>query len=129
MHENAEILHRAIDALNSGDMETLQGLFAENAAWYTPGKSIFSGGHIGREPIFRQFARYGELTGGTFKRELLFAAADDAGHAMCVYHCVGERDNKSLDVDGCMVVEIKDGQIADGKQYFFDLYAWDKFWS
>jgi limonene-1,2-epoxide hydrolase len=25
--------------------------------------------------------------------------------------------------------EIKDGRCTDGREYFFDLYAWDEFWA
>lgn len=56
-------------------------------------------------------------------------SADDDGHALGPYHCAGQRDHKQLDVDCCMVVEIKHGKIIDGRQYFFDLYAWDQFWA
>ena len=34
-----------------------------------------------------------------------------------------------LDVDCCIVFEIKDGRFIDGREYFFDLHAWDEFWS
>lgn len=29
----------------------------------------------------------------------------------------------------CLVFEFKDGRVTDGREHFFDLYAWDKFWS
>ncbi len=36
---------------------------------------------------------------------------------------------KKLDVDCCIVFEVKDGRIVSGTEHFFDLYAWDDFWS
>ncbi len=129
MGSSIEILRRAIDALNEGDEDTLTKLFADNAQWHTPGKSIFSGGHIGVGAILRQFERYRERSGGTFKRELLFAATDDEGHALGVCHGDGQREHKQLDVDSCLIVQVDDGRIVDGKEYFFDLYAWDHFWT
>ena len=41
----------------------------------------------------------------------------------------GERDGKSLDVSNCIVFELKDGKVVDGREHFNDLYAWDEFWS
>jgi ketosteroid isomerase-like protein len=34
-----------------------------------------------------------------------------------------------LDVDCCIVFEVRDGRLIDGREYFGDLYAWDEFWS
>jgi hypothetical protein len=64
MQQNAVILKRAIEALNVGDRDALTELFAENAQWHTPGKSVFAGGHIGIDPILRQFDRYAERAEG-----------------------------------------------------------------
>jgi ketosteroid isomerase-like protein len=33
-----------------------------------------------------------------------------------------------LDVDCCLVLEVKDGRITDGREHFYDLHAWDEFW-
>jgi uncharacterized protein len=41
----------------------------------------------------------------------------------------GREPAKRLDVDCCLVFEIKDGRCIDGRDYFFDLDAWDEFWS
>jgi len=29
----------------------------------------------------------------------------------------------------CIVFELSDGRLQDGREHFFDLYAWDEFWS
>ena len=41
----------------------------------------------------------------------------------------GERNGKRLDVGCCIAFEIKDGRIVSGREHFYDLYAWDEFWS
>ena len=55
--------------------------------------------------------------------------ADENGRVVGIHRNVGKRNGKHLDVDCCLVFEIKDGRIADGREYFFDLNAWDEFWS
>jgi ketosteroid isomerase-like protein len=44
-------------------------------------------------------------------------------------HSTAEQDGKRLDVGNCIVFELKDGKVVDGREHFNDLYAWDEFWS
>jgi hypothetical protein len=127
--ENAAVIRRGYEAFNAGDMETLTELFDENASWHTPGRSSLAGDHEGREAAFAQFGRYGGETGGTFQAELQHLLADDEGRVVGIHHNSAERDGKHLDVDCCIVFEVKDGRITDGREYFHDLNAWDEFWS
>ncbi len=127
--ENAELVRRGYAAFNAGDMETLTELFDENASWHTPGRSPVAGDHVGRDAAFAQFGRYGGDTQGTFKAELLQVVADDDGHAVGIHHNSGERNGKHLDVDCCLAFEIEDGRVTSGREHFYDLHAWDEFWS
>lgn len=127
--ENADLIRRGYEAFNSGDMETLTGLFAEDASWHTPGRSPIAGDYEGRDKAFEQFGRYGGDTGGTFKAELKYVVADDDGHAVGVHHNSGERNGKQLDVDCCLSFEVRDGKVVSGREHFYDLNAWDEFWS
>ena len=129
MHTNAEIVRRGYHAFNTADMETLTELFDENASWHTPGRGSMTGDHVGRDAVFAQFARYGEETEGTFQAELRHVLADDDGRVVGIHHNTAERDGKHLDVYCCIVFELKDGRIADGREHFYDLHAWDEFWS
>lgn len=127
--EDAELVRRGYEAFNKGDMETLTGLFDENATWHTPGRSSIAGDYQGRDAAFTQFGRYGGDTGGTFQAELRYVLADDDGHAVGIHHNSAERDGKQLDVDCALVFQIKDGRVVEGREYFYDLNAWDEFWS
>jgi ketosteroid isomerase-like protein len=127
--ENAAIVRRGYEAFNAGDMDTLTELFDESASWHTPGRSSLAGDHEGRDAAFAQFGRYGGDTGGTFKAELREVLADDDGRAVGIHHNTAERDGKQLDVDCCLVFEIKDGRVVDGREHFYDVHAWDEFWS
>ncbi len=126
---NAAIVRRGYEAFNAADMATLTELFDEGASWHTPGRGPLSGDHEGRDAAFAQFGRYGGDTGGTFQAELRHVLADGDGRVVAMHHNVAERDGKHLAVDCCLVLEVKDGRITDGREYFFDLNAWDEFWS
>jgi uncharacterized protein len=127
--ENVEIVRRGYEAFNSGDMETLTEIFDESASWHTPGRGPLAGDHQGREATFAYFGQLGGQTGGTFRATLQTLFSSDDGGVIGVHHNTAERDGKRLDVDVCLVFELKDGRVVDGREHFFDLYAWDEFWS
>jgi hypothetical protein len=126
--QNADTVRRGYAAFNSGDMKTLTTLFDESASWHTPGRSSIAGDHKGREAIFAQFGRYGGETRGTFKASLLHVLKSDDGRVIGIHRNTAERSGKRLDVGCCIVFEFKDGRVIDGREHFYDLYAWDEFW-
>jgi uncharacterized protein len=126
---NAEAVRRGYKAFNSADMKALTELFDEHASWHTPGRSPMAGDYHGREAVFGQFGRLGGGTGGTFKAILQRVFTSDDGRVVGFHHNTAERNGKHLDVWSCLVFELKDGRVVDGREYFFDLYAWDEFWS
>ena len=129
MHKNADIVRRAYRAFNTADVDTLNRLFDEKASWHTPGKGSIAGDHSGREAVFAQFGRYGGETNGSFKAELQHMLADDEGHVVGIHHNSGDRNGKRLEVDCCIVFEVEEGRITSGREHFYDLHAWEAFWS
>jgi ketosteroid isomerase-like protein len=128
-HANGALVRRAYEAFNTADGETLTELIDDNASWHTPGRGLLAGDHEGREAIFAQFGRYGGETGGTFKATLQHVLTGDDGRVVGIHHNTAERNGKHLDVYCCIVFELEDGRVTDGREHFFDLYAWDEFWS
>ena len=110
------------------DRETLSELLDANAAWHTPGLSPLAGDVVGRDAIFAQFGRYGGETGGTSSRSQRVAHRrrrprdrDPPQHRRA-----GRQASRCLLL---LVFELEDGRIVDGREHFFDLDAWDEFWS
>jgi ketosteroid isomerase-like protein len=127
--EKVAIMQRAYDAFNSADMDTLVELFDENIVWHMPGRSSMADDYQGRDATLAYFGQIGEKTGGTFQAELQQLFAGDDGRVIGLQRSTAERDGKRLDVDNCIVFELKDGRVVDGREHFEDLYAWDEFWS
>src|SRR2546425_9062310 len=122
--ENVAIMQRAYDAFNVGDMDTLIELFDESAVWHLPGRSSMAGDYQSRDATLAYFAQLGQETGGTFQAELQHLLADDQDRVVGLQRSTAQRDSKSLDVGNCIVFQLKDGRITDGREYFHDLYAW-----
>jgi ketosteroid isomerase-like protein len=68
-------------------------------------------------------------TGGTFKAELRHVLADDDGRVVGIHHNSGVRNGQRLDVDCSIVFEIRNGRITSGREHFYDLHGWERFWS
>ena len=126
---NAEVVRRGYGAFNTADIDLLTKLFDEKATWHTPGKSPIAGDRKGRNEVFTQFGHYGADTGGTFKATLIDVMESEDGAVVGYHHNTAERNGKKLDVMCCILFELKDGRVVSGKEHFFDLYAWDQFWS
>jgi uncharacterized protein len=127
--ENVAIMQRAYDAFNAADIDTLNELFDENAVWHLPGQSSMANDYQGRDATLAYFGKIGQDTGGTFQAELQQLFAGDDGRVIGLQRSTAERDGKRLDVGDCIVFELKDGKIVDGREHFEDLRAWDEFWS
>ncbi len=53
----------------------------------------------------------------------------ERNRAIGIHHNTAQRDGTTLDVHCCIVFEITQDRIAAGQEHFFDLDAWDEFWS
>jgi len=126
---NAAIVESAYEALNTGDIDALRTLFQAHASWHSPGLSPIAGNRRGREAVCTQFRRYGGETSGTFRANLLNVLESEDGRVVSVHHTSAERLGRRLDVLCCIVFELETGRIVIGREHFYDLYAWDMFWS
>ena len=127
--ERVETILGGYDAFNRGDMNTLIELFDESAVWHLPGRSSMANDYQGRDATLAYFGRIGQETGGTFQAELQHLLADKDDRVVGVQRSTADREGKHLDVGNCIVFQLKDGRIIDGREHFHDLYAWDEFWS
>jgi uncharacterized protein len=127
--ENVATMRRAYVAFNSGDMATVGEIFDENAVWHLPGRSSMATDYQGRDAILAYFGQLGQETEGTFRAELERLLADDDDRVVGIQRSTADRAGKHLDVGNCIVFQLKDGRVTDGREHFHDLYAWDEFWS
>jgi ketosteroid isomerase-like protein len=104
-------------------------LFAEDAVWRVPGSNAMTGEYRGRDEIVSFLRRTAELTGGTYRVELLWVVADDA-HTVAVYRARGERDGRApLDIEQALLIELRDSLWTDIRAQPLDEPAFDAFWA
>jgi ketosteroid isomerase-like protein len=129
MPGKAAIVRRGYEAFNRGDLKTLTELLGDDVSWHTPGRSPLAGDVVGRAAVCARLGRYVAATGGTFKADLKRVLTDEDDRVIGIHHNVAERDGKRLDVYCCIVFELEHGRIVDVREHFYDLDAWDEFWS
>ncbi len=127
-HPNADRTRQGFEAFQAGDLAALLGLFAADAVWHVPGANAMTGSYRGRDEIVAFLRRTAELTGGTYRVELLWVVADDH-HLVAVYRARGEREGRSLDIEQALVVALEAGLWAEIRAQPFDQAAFDAFWA
>ena len=128
-HPNEDLVRRGYAAFGSGDMATLNDLFADDIVWHTPGRSPVSGDAVGKQEVFAFFAKLAELTGGNLRIDPHDVVANDE-HAVALLTSHAERsDGRTLDDIAAQVFHISDGKVTESWFHPGDQYAADEFWS
>ena len=128
-HPHATRAREGFERFVQGDLPALLDLFADDAVWHVPGSMALSGAHRGRDAIVQFLRRTAELTGGTYRVQLLWTVADDE-HLVAVYRAQGERpEGRVLDIEQALLVELEDGRWKVVRAQPLDQAAFDAFWN
>jgi uncharacterized protein len=124
--ENAATVRRGYGFFNTGDMDGLQQLFAEDAVWHVGGRNPLSGEKRGRDAVFGYFGTLAELTNGTFRAELHDVIASDE-HVVGLHTATGERQGRRLSEHEALVFHLRDGKVVEAWEHYEDSRAVDDF--
>ena len=127
-HPNEDLVRRGYAAFGTGDIGTLQELFADDIVWHFPGSSVVSGDFKGKAEVMGWLAKNAELSGGTLRIEAHDILANDE-HAVGLIRVTGQRAGKSLDDPSVQVFHIKDGKVTEVWLNPNDQEASDNFWA
>ena len=122
--KGVEDLRRGYKAFADNDVDTLTEIIPEDAVWHAPGRSQLAGDYKGREAIFGYFMKLAELTGGTFKAELVHVVGDD-NYVVALQRTTATVSGKSLDSFDVLVDRMENDKAVETwvwsqKQYEFD---------
>jgi uncharacterized protein len=128
-HPNALMVRDLFRAFRESDLAAIERVLAEHAVWQFPGRrSHIAGRHEGRAGILSFLMNVMSLTGGTFHLELEDVVAGDR-NVVALFRGHGRRDERTLDNPTCLRMRIENGQIVELREFVWDLYAVDEFWS
>ena len=79
------LVRRGYAAFNTGDVETLRTVLSSDVVQHVPGSSKLAGGYKGIDAVLGYYGMLAELTGGTFRADLLNVFGDGMGHVTSVH--------------------------------------------
>jgi ketosteroid isomerase-like protein len=128
-HPNAARIRGLFAAFRSRDLAAIRDAISETAVWHFPGRTgKLAGAHAGHDQIFAFLARVMELSGGSFELELEAVLANDAC-AVVFFRGRARREGRRLDNPTCLKILLKEGRATEFREFVWDLYEVDRFWS
>jgi ketosteroid isomerase-like protein len=104
-HPNAVMARRALDAFNTGDMETISKLLADDIVWHEIGRA---------EPIRGKAAM--QASGGEVDYQITATLHDVVAndeHVVGLVNASATRGGKTLDYRTAEIMHVRDGQITE----------------
>lgn len=127
-HPNEELLGRYFKAADSGDLATLDELFADNITAHIAGSHALAGEYQGKEAVFGFFGQLAELSGGTARLQRQAALADD-WFAVALVEVAGRAGGETLDGErAVLVLRIQDGRFVELWSHHYDQRKMDRAW-
>lgn len=127
--DNLATLQKLYGALETGDVETVVGLFAEEIVAHVPGKSPVAGDYRGRDATLVYVGKLATLSDGTFRLKCRGMAVGADGLAYGLVHDMAERGGRVLAINNVHVWRMAVGRFVELWIYPGDQYAWDAFWT
>jgi uncharacterized protein len=124
--ENAARIRAGYEAFNTGDIDGLIDLFAEDIVWRFPGTSKLAGEHIGRDAVLEVLGAYGAASGGTLQANPVDVMASD-DHVTGWARDTATKDGRTLDLDSFVVFTMREGQVTAAEHLVADPEALDAF--
>jgi ketosteroid isomerase-like protein len=89
---------------------------------------VLSGTKQGREAILAYFGELATRSDGSFKVTLQEIIGGD-NHIIGLQHNHAETNGKTLDTDGALTFQLRDGKITEGREFYEDTARGDAFWA
>jgi uncharacterized protein len=125
--DDVEVIRRGYAAFSAGDMATLNELFTEDAVWHVPGSGALSGPKQGRDGILSFFGELMSRSGGTLTVTLDDVVGGET-HTVAMNRNQATRGSETLQQDAVIVFVLRDGRVAEARQFFDDTARNDAFW-
>jgi ketosteroid isomerase-like protein len=86
-----ELVRRGYAAFNSGDVDTLRTLMSHDVVQHVPGTNPLAGDYKGIDGVLGYYGKLIEMTGGTFRADLIDVHGDGHGHVMALHQTSASR--------------------------------------
>ena len=119
------VLQAYLDALLAGDLERIADSFAEDATWSLHGNLPLSGVRRGREAILDFLTSAGSLYAPGTQSLTFGQITAEENRAVLEWQVTGTASatGKAYDNEYCAVFVVRDGRIAEVREYLDSLHA------
>jgi uncharacterized protein len=125
-HPNVELLRRGYAAYSSGDMETINEVFADDIVWHVAGRSELAGDYNGKDEVFGFFAKLMEVSEGTSRIEVHDVLANDEHGAVLITE-TATRAGREFSGRAVHTFHLEGGKVIEFWDAPLDQYATDDF--
>ena len=128
--ENAyeSLIRRTYQDFESGDLDLLRVVMAQDVVWHEPGRSRLAGDYKGPEAVLGLLRTLKSGSGGTFAIDVLDVLSKPE-RAVVLQRETATRNRRKLDVIAAVEFEIHHEQITEVTVYQADTYQFDDFWT
>ncbi len=116
------------DAFSRGDMDTVLSYCTEDIVFHVPGHNQVAGEYKGRDAFLEMVGKVMQLSGGTFREELLDALANDRHGVALAYHTL-ERSGKKHEYHTVHVWRVRGDKYCEWFEHPGETAAFDAAWS
>lgn len=124
-----EIIRELFKAYADADAQRLAQLLDSEVVYHVPGRSAMAGDYRGREQVLALWDRQKQYMGGKPYRVNEVAMVTNGDHVILLTEVTADRDGHGVKFQGANAYRIKDGRVAEGRVFIFDLDAFDAFWA
>lgn len=121
-------VRRGYEAFGAGDMDTLTGLFNEDAVWHLGGSGGLSGDKQGRDAILAYLGELFTRSGGTVKVGLDDLIGGE-NHTVGFQRVHAQRNGTVIDQRAVLVFALNGGKVSEVYEFPEDTAKAADFWS
>lgn len=127
---NQDIVDKFFDAYKDHNINAIRKVMADNVVWYFLGQSPVAGIKKGIDEVIEFFNTMGEIMSQSgIKMDKLIVAENDRYLIECQRSKTNRRDGNNLEHHSAVLWTIENGKIIEGRHFFADPQAVDKYFS
>jgi uncharacterized protein len=128
--KNREIVDAFFKAYNKHDMKAIRKVMAENITWYFEGQNPMAGVKKGVEEVVEFFDIMAKIMEKSRpEMDKLIVADNERYFIECQHSRTHRQDDNNLDHYTTVLWTIENGKIIEGRHFFADPQAVDKYFS
>ena len=127
---NQNIVDKYFEAYAKHDFNGIKQVMSENVTWYFLGQHPLAGVKKGIDEVVAFYDKVGEIMAKSNpKIDKLIVAENDNYLIECIHSKTNRGDGNNIDHYACALWTFEDGKIIEGRHFFSDPQAVDKYFT